>query len=107
MLASVIISSAWLKSISMISSEKSLLIRQQREISINSHRNSKTIESFDRLPDEFVVEDVMTCFALSNMAVARVRVNRLVKDGLVERVDEFLEGGNNKAVFKKTGKVMR
>ena len=80
---------------------------QQREISINSHRNSKTIESFDRLPDEFVVEDVMTCFALSNMAVARVRVNRLVKDGLVERVDEFLEGGNNKAVFKKTGKVMR
>ena len=80
---------------------------QQREISINSHRNSKTIESFDRLPDEFVVEDVMTCFALSNMAVARVRVNRLVKDGLVERVGEFLEGGNNKAVFKKTGKVMR
>ena len=80
---------------------------QQREISINSHRNSKTIESFDRLPDEFVVEDVMTCFALSNMAVARVSVNRLVKDGLVERVDEFLEGGNNKAVFKKTGKVMR
>ncbi len=74
---------------------------QQREISINSHRNSKTIESFDRLPDE------MTCFALSNMAVARVRVNRLVKDGLVERVGEFLEGGNNKAVFKKTGKVMR
>ena len=69
---------------------------QQREISINSHR-----------PDEFVVEDVMTCFALSNMAVARVRVNRLVKDGLVERVGEFLEGGNNKAVFKKTGKVMR
>ena len=51
--------------------------------------------------------DVMTCFALSNMAVARVRVNRLVKDGLVERVGEFLEGGNNKAVFKKTGKVMR
>ena len=80
---------------------------QQREISINSHRNSKTIESFDRLPDEFVVEYVMTCFALSNMAVARVRVNRLVKDGLVERVGEFLEGGNNKAVFKKTGKVMR
>jgi len=80
---------------------------QQREISINSHRSSKTIESFYRLPDEFAIEDVMTCFALSNIAVARVRVNRLVKDGLVERVGEFLEGGNNKAVFKKTGKVMR
>ena len=80
---------------------------QQREISINSHRNSKTIESFYRLPDEFAIEDVMTCFSLSNMAVARVRVNRLVKDGFVERVGEFLEGGNNRAVFKKTGKVMR
>ena len=80
---------------------------QQREISFNSHRNSKTIESFNRLPDEFVVEDVMTCFALSSIPVARVRVNRLVKDGLVERVGEFSENGNSKAVFKKTGKVMR
>ena len=74
---------------------------QQREISFNSHRNNKTVESFDRLPDEFVVEDVMTCFSLTNPAAARVRVNRLVKDGLVER------NGNSKAVFKKTGKVMR
>ncbi len=80
---------------------------QQREISFNSHRNNKTVEAFYRLPDEFVVEDVMTCFALSNMAVARVRVNRLVKDGLVERVGGYAENGNSKAVFKKTGKVMR
>ena len=80
---------------------------QQREISFNSHRNNKTVESFDRLPDEFVVEDVMTCFSLTNPAAARVRVNRLVKDGLVERVGGYAENGNSKAVFKKTGKVMR
>ena len=80
---------------------------QQREISFNSHRNNKTVEAFDRLPDEFVVEDVMTCFSLTNPAAARVRVNRLVKDGLVERVGGYAENGNSKAVFKKTGKVMR
>ena len=80
---------------------------QQREISFNSRRNNKTVEAFDRLPDEFVVEDVMTCFSLTNPAAARVRVNRLVKDGLVERVGGYAENGNSKAVFKKTGKVMR
>jgi hypothetical protein len=31
----------------------------------------------------------------------------LVKDGLVERVGGYAENGNSKAVFKKTGKVMR
>ena len=80
---------------------------QLRELSINSHRNSKTIESFNRLPDEFTVEDVMSCFSLSKIPVARVRVNRLAKDGLVERIGEFSENGNSKAVFRKTGKVMR
>ncbi len=80
---------------------------QQREISFNSHRNNKTVEAFYRLPDEFVIEDVMTCFSLTNPAAARVRVNRLVKDGLVERVGGYAENGNSKAVFKKTGKVMR
>ena len=39
---------------------------QQREISVNAHRKSKTYEGFSRLPDEFVVDDVIACFSLSN-----------------------------------------
>ena len=33
-------------------------------------------------------------------------VFRLLKDGLVEKVDEFVENGTTKAKYKKTGAVM-
>jgi len=38
--------------------------------------------------------------------VARVKINRLIKDHLVERAGEFVENGTTKAVFKKTGSMM-
>ena len=34
------------------------------------------------------------------------RVFRLQKDGLVEKVDEFVDNGTTKAKYKKTGAVM-
>jgi len=37
---------------------------------------------------------------------ARTRVSRLQKDGLAEKVDEFVENGTTKAKYKKTGAVM-
>ena len=67
----------------------------------------KTIEAFNRLPDEFTVDDAKRCFSLTNDAVARVKINRLMKDHFVEKAGDFVENGTTKAVFKKTGKVMR
>jgi hypothetical protein len=48
----------------------------------------------------------MRCFSLANDAVARVKINRLTRDHLVEKVGEFVDNGTTKAVFKKTGRVM-
>jgi len=79
---------------------------QMRDISINAHRNSKTIEAFNRLPDEFTVEDVMQCFSIAKDNIARARISRLVKDHYVERVGEYVENGTTKAAFQKTGRVM-
>jgi len=56
--------------------------------------------------EEFTTDDVMRCFMLKSNDAARTRVSRLQKDGLVEKVDEFVENGTTKARYKKTGAVM-
>ena len=80
---------------------------QMREISVNAHRNSKTIDNFNRLPDEFTVEDVMQCFAIGKENIARVKISRLIKDNFVEKIGEVPENGSSKAVYQKTGLIMR
>jgi len=77
-----------------------------RDAAANTPRRAKTIEAFNRLPEEFTVDDVMRCFGLAQNNSARARVFRLLKDGLVEKVDEFVENGTTKAKYKKTGAVM-
>ncbi len=80
---------------------------QLRDVSVNAHRQQKTIDAFERLPEEFTVDDAKRCFALTNDTVARVKISRLMKDHFVEKAGDFVENGTTKAVFKKTGKVMR
>ena len=77
-----------------------------KDASVNVQRRPKTYEAFARLPEEFTTEDVMRCFSLTHKNSARARVFRLQKDGLVEKIDEFVENGTTKAKYKKTGAVM-
>ena len=77
-----------------------------KDASVNVQRRQRTIEGFNRLPEEFTIEDAMRCFSLTNDAVARVKINRLMKDHLVEKAGEFVENVTTKAVFKKTGCMM-
>ena len=77
-----------------------------KDASVNVRRQSKTIEAFQRLPEEFTIEDVIQCFALKNSTAARSRVVRLMKDSLIEKTDEFVDNGTTKAIYKKTGMVM-
>ena len=79
---------------------------QMKEISVNSHRNSKTIENFNRLPDEFTVEDVMQCFSLSSESAARTRTIRLIKDHLAEKTDDYVVNGHSKSKYRKTGNII-
>ena len=77
-----------------------------KDASVNVQRRPKTYEAFARLPETFTTEDVMRCFSLTHKNSARARVFRLQKDGLVEKIDEFVENGTTKAKYKKTGAVM-
>jgi len=77
-----------------------------RDAVANLKRKQKTIEAFNRLPEEFTVDDIIRCFALKNNTSARTRVVRLMKDSLVVKVSDYVDNGTTKAVYKKTGLAM-
>jgi predicted HTH transcriptional regulator len=72
-----------------------------RDANVNVQRRQKTIEAFNRLPEEFTNEDVMRCFGLTSSSSARKRTSRLLSDRLVEKIRE--EKGGTQALFRKTG----
>ena len=76
-----------------------------KDASVNVQRKSRTIEAFNRLPDEFTIDDVMRCFGVS-IESARVRASRLMKDRLIIKLDDFKENGQYKAKYKKTSVIM-
>ena len=77
-----------------------------RDAAANVQRRAKTVEAFNRLPEEFTTDDVIHSFNLKTINSAHVKVFRLLKDGLIEKMDEFVENGTTKAKYKKTGAVM-
>ena len=76
-----------------------------RDAATNVQHRLKTIEAFNRLPDEFTIDDVVRCFSMPSVNAARTRTYRLVKDGLAEKTGEYVENGTTKAKYKKTGRV--
>ena len=76
-----------------------------KDASVNVQRKSRTIESFNRLPEEFTVDDVMRCFGLS-VDSSKVRIFRLQKDHLIEKIGEFKENGTIKAKYKKAPYIL-
>ena len=81
-------------------------VEASNEANVNMRRQQKTFEGFERLPEEFTVEDVMRCFNLNNNSAAHMRIGRLMKDHLVEKKSEIKEGNVYKAIYSKTGTVM-
>ena len=77
-----------------------------RDASVNVRRQPKTFEGFSRLSDEFTVENVMHVFHLNTTSAARMKINRLIKDNLIEKCGEFVENGTTKAKYHKTGTQM-
>lgn len=76
---------------------------KQKDASVNVQRRQKTYEAFQRLPEEFTIDDVVRCFQLASEGAARVRTKRLVDDHLVEKVEVKK---SNKAHYRKTGTMM-
>jgi hypothetical protein len=77
-----------------------------KEASVNRQRKQKTIEAFNRLPEEFTIEDIMRCFNLDRDTSARSTAHRLIADNLAEKVSKFVEDGKTKALFCKKNNMI-
>ena len=79
---------------------------KMREVAANVQHRQKIYDAFQRLPEEFTVEDIMRCFQLATDRVARSRITRLQRDHLIERIDKMKVGKIYKAIYRKTGVIM-
>ena len=79
---------------------------QLKDKMVNSRCLAKTVEAFNRLPEEFTTEDVVRCFGLSNNNAAKVRINRLMKDRVVEKIGVYSANGTTRARYHKTGIII-
>ena len=79
---------------------------QKRDVSANSRRQQKTIEAFNRLPEEFTADDIMRCFGLEGESSARGRARTLIADHLAVKTGEYKDNGKVKSMYRKTGTVM-
>ena len=77
-----------------------------RDASVNLRRNQKTVDSFNRLPEEFTVDDVMRCFSFKAESSARTKIVRLMADNLVEKASEVKVDGVYRNTYRKTGAIM-
>ena len=77
-----------------------------KDASVNVMRKQKTIEGFDRLPEEFSIEDVVRCFNLGSEGSARIKLMRLMKDHLITKEGD---GRRNDQVvlYRKTGYMLQ
>ena len=72
-----------------------------RDAAVNRQRQQKTIDAFNRLPEEFTYEDVMRCFNLKSDSSARSTIHRLIADKFVERVNKITDNGKAIALYTK------
>ena len=79
---------------------------KNRDASVNARRRKKTFDGFERLPEEFTIEDIMRCFEIPNVATARTRAFRLIKDNLAIKIGEYADNGTAKSKYRKTGVTM-
>jgi hypothetical protein len=77
-----------------------------KDASVNIQRKGKTYEGFGRLPEVFTTDDVMRCFQLKNVSAAYMRISRLQRDHLIEKDEDFVDGGTTKSRYRKTGVLM-
>ena len=79
---------------------------KNREASANIRHSPKTIEAFNRLPEEFTKDDVKRCFDLRSESAITMRICRLLKDCVAVKYGTFVDNGTTKARYKKTGVVL-
>ena len=77
-----------------------------KDASVNVQRRQKTVEAFNRLPQEFTNEDVMRCFNLSSEGSVCSKTRRLLDDHLIEKLCDGRQKGTKTTIYRKTARMM-
>ena len=77
-----------------------------KDASVNVQRRQKTVEAFNRLPEEFTNEDVMRCFNLSSEGSVCSKTRRLLDDHLIEKLCDGRQKGTKTTIYRKTARMM-
>jgi hypothetical protein len=71
-----------------------------RDAATNRRHHQKTIEEYNKLPEEFSIDDVARIFHI-NIYTARTRVRRLLEDNAIEKCGEYMDNKACKHRYKK------
>ena len=76
------------------------------DVQITGKRHQqKSVDGYNRLPDVFTKEDVIRCFDYQNEGAAKIKLKRLLDDGMVEKCDKFIEDGHVRKRYRKINKM--
>ena len=70
-----------------------------------SRHRQKSVDGYNRLPEEFSKEDVIHCFGYKGDSSAFVKIKRLMDKGLIEKYEETDKDGHVCTKYRKLSKM--
>ena len=77
------------------------------DVQISGKRHQqKSVDGYNRLPDEFTKEDVDRCFGYKNEDSGYMKIKRLQESGMVVLLEEVMQNGRMRRRYRKVNKMV-
>ena len=77
------------------------------DVQISGKRHQqKSVDGYNRLPDEFTKEDVDRCFGYKNDDSGYMKIKRLQESGMVALLEEVMQNGRMRRRYRKVNKMV-
>ena len=77
------------------------------DVQISGKRHQqKSVDGYNRLPDEFTKEDVDRCFGYKNEDSGYMKIKRLQDSGMVALLEEVMQNGRMHRRYRKVNKMV-
>ena len=77
------------------------------DVQISGKRHQqKSVDGYNRLPDEFTKEDVDRCFGYKNEDSGYMKIKRLQESGMVALFEEIMQNGRMRRRYRKVNKMV-
>ena len=77
------------------------------DVQISGKRHQqKSVDGYNRLPDEFTKEDVDRCFGYKNDDSGYMKIKRLQESGMVALLEEVMQNGRMRRRYRKENKMV-